>query len=136
MSTPSLRFLVYKAGAVGPVGLRAQPAGSGVEAWECGTSPSSGKSCGVTCGYFSDRGRGGGCSLLIPLSLPQWTARGGEMVLPNGAAGWEGACGCVGDWGLCRGRVIQILPRWNKNASFPGSSSLGQEKEALGLRVP
>ena len=72
----------------------------------------------------------GGCSLLIPLSLPQWTARGGEMVLPNGAAGWEGACGCVGDWGLCRGRVIQILPRWNKNASFPGSSSLGQEKEA------
>lgn len=27
---------------------------TGMEAWECGTSLSSGKSCGGTCGHFSD----------------------------------------------------------------------------------
>lgn len=40
------------------------------------------------------------------------------MTLPNGAAGCEGAHGSVGGGGLCKWRVIQILPRWNKNAAF------------------
>lgn len=76
-----------------------------MEAWECDTSPSSGKSCGGTCGHFW------GWELFLSDSdfIPQEAARGGDMILPNAVAGSEVACGCVGDWGPYGWRVIQIL---------------------------
>lgn len=75
VSAPDLQFLVCKAGGLsgrwlGGLGQPGQAESlflAGVEAWECDTSPSSGKSCGGTCGHFSDgaRGAGGGGVLFL-----------------------------------------------------------------------
>lgn len=60
MSAPGLRVppsvkrggVLHGTGGFGSSASRASP--PGLEAWECGTSPCSGKFCGGTCGHFSN----------------------------------------------------------------------------------
>lgn len=93
--------------------MRALPAGScclltgglGV-----GTSPYSGKSCGGTCGHFSDQGPGGRCSLIdssfCPPPAPPSRRRRLEVGRWSSQTEQQAKTG-----GLRRGRVTQILPQ-------------------------
>lgn len=74
VSALSLWFLACKAGGSLTSGFECSASlfrlslFTGVEAWECDTSLSSGKSSGGTCGHFSDweRGCGGEVGEVVP----------------------------------------------------------------------